>query len=422
MWFSKQPSSAEVQKGRRIYLDYASATPLLPEAVAAMREGEKLSGNPGSIHTEGVQAKALLTDARQRIASILGCKARELIFTSGLTESNNLGIIGYARALQIRGFNLDTEKSPAHPLAGTHWIVSAIEHDSVLECFSEVERLGGKVTHVKPNEKGIIPADRIAAALRPETVFVSIGWANNEIGTIQPLAKIARAIRAFELTRESQTFVKRKSEFRPIILHADAGQAPLYLSASVHSLGVDLLSLSASKLYGPHGVGALYVSERVKLAPIILGGSQERELRAGTESAALAAGFAAAFAVIAQDRGAESKRLGKLRDDFVRKIVAQFPSIVVNGDVRHALPHMLNVSIPHVDTEYLALQLDHAGIAVATKSACNEGEKASHVVEALADSGASGRSEHTLRFSFGRNTSEVDVQRAFDVLRAIIHI
>jgi len=382
MWFSK----------RRIYLDYASATPLLPEAAFAMREAERLFGNPGAIHQEAVQAKRALQEAREKIASILGCKARELVFTSGLTDANNLAIVGFARKLE------HIKRS----LKGTHWVVSAMEHASVLECFSEIERLGGEVTHVLPNEKGIVSADAVAATLRPETIFVSVGWANNEIGIIQPLAKISAALRAHE-----------KKHSTRVIFHTDAGQAPLYEPTVVHSLGVDLLSLSASKLYGPHGVGALYISNRTELAPVILGGEQERGLRAGTENVALAVGFAAAFEIVAKVRHAESKRLEKMRDELARELLTNVSGLVVNGDLKHALPHMLNVSIPKVDTEYLTLALDHEGIAVSTKSACNEGEKASHVVEALINklSGERWRAEHTIRVSLGRDSKNTDSAR-----------
>jgi len=377
----------------RTYLDYASATPLLPEAAARMREAEKYIGNPGGIHAEAVEAKHALQDARERIAKILGCKARELVFTSGLTESNNLAIVGYAR-------NLERVK---RTLSGTHWIVSAIEHASVLESFSEIERLGGSVTHLVPNEKGIFTPEILRTALRQETVFVSIGWANNEIGVVQQLGALTEVAHAYEKEHGSR-----------IIMHSDAGQAPLYEPTVVHSLGVDLLSLSASKLYGPHGVGALYISNRVNLAPIVLGGDQERALRAGTENVALAVGFAAAFEVVAHERHAEAKRLQKMRDDLAREIIAQIPGSIINGDTKHALPHMLNISIPHVDSEYLTLQLDHTGFAVSTKSACQEGEKASHVIEALG--GGPERAEHTLRISLGRKTSQHEIE---DFLRAL---
>src|SRR3989338_4323216 len=381
---------------KRIYMDYASAAPVLPAALRAMREAEALAGNPGAIHTEGVAAKHALEHARAGMAGALGCKARGVIFTSGLTEANNLSVIGFAKALQLRGVHLQE----------THWIVSSIEHTSVLECFADIERMGGAVSYIEPDERGIILPEAVRNALRPATVFVSVGWANNEIGTVQPLADIARVLRTYESGNGSS-----------VIFHADAGQAPLYAATSVHSLGVDLLCLGSNKLYGPHGIGCTYVSDRTHLAPIILGGAQEGNMRAGTENVALAAGFAAAFKIVAGEREHESKRLKKLRDSLADELLEKIPGLVINGDMKHMLPHMLNVSIPPADcrtTEYLTLALDHAGIAVSTKSTCEEGQKASHVVRALG--GEPWRSENTIRLSLGRATTASDIRHATDAL------
>lgn len=398
---------------RRIYLDYASAPPVAPEAREAMREAEELLGNPGAIHAEGVAAKKLLEDSRARIASLLGCKARELVFTSGLTESNNLAILGCARYIWTR-----RARHTGEPLNGTHWIVSAIEHDSVLACFGEIERMGGAVTFVDPDARGVVLPELVKRALRPETVFVSVGWANNEIGAIQPLGKIALAIR--------NRMVELGSKSLPVF-HSDAGQAPLYLPTLARNLGVDLLSLGGNKLYGPHGIGALYVKKGTALAPLVLGGKQEHGARAGTESVALAAGFAAAFEAVARERDSESKRLQKLRRELARELAARIPDLVVNGEPEHALPHMLNVSIPDINAEYVALALDHAGIAVSTKSACREGEaSSSHVVEALerAGGGKEGkrdwRAQNTLRFSLGRGVAARDIIRTVKTLAGVV--
>lgn len=387
------------RKEKRVYFDYASAPPVLPEATAAaMRESKEFIGNPGAIHMEGVKAKKNLDSSRARIAAIIGCKARELVFTSGLTESNNLAIMGFARALErIR-----------RSLEGTHWMVTSIEHDSVLGCFSDIERLGGDITYIEPDKRGLISPDTVARALRAETVFVSVGWANNETGTIQPLAKVARLVREHE-----------KKHLRQIIFHSDAGQAPLYEKSVVHSLGVDLLALGSNKLYGPHGIGALYISNRSRLAPVIIGGKQERGLRAGTESVGLAAGFATAFEIIAGERKSESKRLAALRNELARELVARIPGLVINSDLAHTLPHMLNVSIPDIQSEYLVLALDQRGVAVSTKSACREGEESeSHVIAALGV--PRWRSQNTLRFSLGRETSKADVRKALEKLTEVL--
>lgn len=386
MWFSKP----------RMYLDYASATPVLPQALEAMNEAESTFGNPGSLHKEGVEARRVLESARERIAQQIGCKSRQIFFTSGLTESNNLAILGYARALDIKG-----------TLRGSHWITSSIEHSSVLSCFSEIERLGGAVTHVEPLPSGLISEQALQRALRPSTVFVSIGWANNEIGTIQRLAALSRTIRAHE------------SAHMKIHFHSDAGQAPLYEAAQVHSLGVDSLSVGSGKLYGPRTIGALFLDDPSVMAPTLLGGGQEKGLRSGTEKIAPAIGFAVALEEVAKERLREAKRLKDLRDSFVKELISRYPDLVVNGDLRHALPHMLNVSVPGEKTgEYLALRADHLGIALSTKSACDEGNQFSHVVDALSED--SWRSRNTLRLSFGRETTTSDIAQALKVFDELL--
>jgi cysteine desulfurase len=263
--------------------------------------------------------------------------------------------------------------------------------------------MGGEVVRVAPNEKGVITEEALTHVLRSETVFVSIGWGNHEIGTIQPLSALSRVIREHEKKHTTQ-----------VIFHSDAGQAPLYRAPQVHTLGVDLFSLGSNKMYGPHGVGVLYMSNRVQLAPIILGGDQERGARAGTENVALAAGFAAALAGAGRERIAEAARLMDLRDDLWKRMQAQIPGAVINGGQKNALPHLLNISIPDIDSEYIALALDLAGIAVSTKSACNEGESMSHVVRAISQD--DWRVKNTLRLSLGRETRVKDVLRTAETL------
>ena len=213
-------------KSKRMYLDYASATPVCEAALRAVHSASGTYANPGAIHAEGVAAKRLLEHSRELIAHELAVKARQLISTSGGTEGNNLAILGFARAISSR--------RPGMNLSGTHWVVSAIEHPSVLECFGEVERLGGEVTFVDPDARGIISARAVEGALRPETVLVSVQWANHEIGTIQPLRDIARIISQYE-----------KSHRTTILLHSDLGQAPLYLAPHLHTLGVDMATLDS---------------------------------------------------------------------------------------------------------------------------------------------------------------------------------
>ncbi len=361
-----------------------------------MLRAEKMSGNPGSVHREGVAAMQSLISSRERIAAELGCKSREIIFTSGLTEANNLAILGFAQALDRAG----------KELVGTHWIVSAIEHQSVLACFAELERLGARVTHLDPDPKGRISAEAVTRALRKETIYISIGWANSEIGFVQSLSEIAHAIRAHE-----------KKHDTTVIFHSDAGQGPLYRAPKVATLGVDLFSLGSGKLYGPRGIGTLFVGKRAVLAALTLGGAQERGVRAGTEPVALAAGFAEAMVRAGGERAAEAKRLQKLRDDFVSGISAHVQGAIINGDLKRALPHMLNISIPRIQSEYFVLALDRAGIALSTKAACSEGDaRESHVVAALEIRPPrrenAWRAQNTLRFSFGKQTTASDMRWA----------
>lgn len=385
----------------RIFLDYASATPVLKEAARAYKVAEKLIGNPSSIHREGVLADEALERARAGVAHELGCKARDIIFTSGLTESNNLAVLGTMHA-----------RIDAGALTGTHWITTAIEHPCILECFRAVEKRGGVVTFLSPNAKGIVTAEAIEAALTPHTVFVSIGWANNETGVVQPLARISRTIRQYE-----------KAHTTRITLHSDAGQAPLYKHPAVHTLGVDMLSLGSNKLYGPRGAGALYLSGESTIQAEHHGGGQERGLRSGTENLPAIVGFAEALRIIANTRDAESARTLHIKEVFLKSVEGALPNIVVNGDPAHTLPHMLNISIPGVSAEYLTLALDAKGIAVSAKSACKEGEeKRSHVIAAMTK-GVEGdvwRAESALRFSFGRGTTEKELLRAAKVLIELV--
>lgn len=401
---------------KRIYLDYASATPILPEALRAMNFAERLFANPGAIHKDGVAARKTLESAREEIARELGCRARQITFTSGLTESNNLAILGHARKLRLSGKALEE----------THWVVSSIEHDSVLECFAEVERLGGTVSFIDPDKDGRFSPEILQRALRPETIFVSIGWANNEIGVVQPLSELARTLRGHE--------GKGK-----ILFHSDAGQAPLYLSPQVHTLGVDMLSLGGGKLYGPRSCGALYVEELNTLAPILLGGGQERGLRAGTEDVVPVVGFAKAFGIISAEQKTENIRLRKLRDLLATELQASIPGLIINGNLKHVLPHMLNISIPSISSEYIVLALDRKGIAISTKSACRAGENSSHVVAALAlaaesllrppklqakggakAAGKEWRARNTLRLSLGRETTKRDIARGIEALKSTV--
>jgi len=367
-------------------MDYAAATPVSKRAMEAQNKAAAIFGNPGAIHEGGVAAKTALEDARKQVALFLGCRAKEIIFTSGGTESNNLCILGFAHLRE-------KEKGS---LKNTHWITTEIEHPSVLECFKEIERRGGKVTYLSPNERGAIQPNALKEAIREDTIFISIGWGNNEIGVVQPLHALSKAI-------------KEKNE--RAIFHTDAGQAPLYFPSIVHGLGVDLLTLDSGKLYGPRGVGGVYKKTHVNIAPLFYGGAQEHGLRPGSENVALAAGFAEAIKEGGEQRESEAKRLSSLRSFFIKEMTKAIQGSVINGDSPIMLPHIVSISIPKIDNEYVTLALDHGGVFISTKSTCLEGEAdSSHVIAALR--GEKWRAKNALRFSLGRETTKSDVRYA----------
>lgn len=376
---------------RRVYADYASATPVRKEALRAFTLAqESFPGNPHSLHQDGVKANDALQQARKDIARAFECKDSEVILTSGGTEGNNLALLGTVRHLL-----------GSRTMTSLHIVVGATEHSSVLEPCRELERLGARVTYVYPNEHGIITDEAIASALTPSTVIVSIHWANSETGAVQPIPAIARRIRAYEKEHNVQ-----------MVFHADAGQAPLYLAHTFSSLGCDLLTIDSAKLYGPRGCGAILMKSRVQLAPLMYGGGQEKGLRPGTENVALAAGFAAALQSMVGERDGEVRRLRDIRTRLVTALEAAHPDVVVHGVAHHTLPHMVSVAFPGIDAEYVVLRMDAQGVSVATKSACDETKRESHVIRAMTrGTTREWTTLSTIRISLGKGTRLGDVKK-----------
>ncbi|MDX2169219.1 MAG: cysteine desulfurase family protein, partial [Deltaproteobacteria bacterium] len=365
---------------RMIYLDPNASAPLRREAAAAMAElAARAPGNPSSAHAAGRAARAALEQARRVLAAALGVRAGEVVFTSGGTESNNLALLG---AL-----------SDPH---GAHVVVSPIEHASVLGPVRELERRGARVSWLAVDAAGRIDPADVAAACEPATALVSVGWANNEIGTVQPIAAIAAQCRA-----------------RGVLLHVDAAQALGKLRLDLSD--VDLCSLSAHKLGGPVGVGALVVRRGVALRPLVWGGEQERGARPGTENAAGAVGFAAALQAAAGD---DAAALGARRDRLWAAI-ADLPGVRRHSPVEPVLAGVLNVSLDGLRGEALVAGLDLEGVAVSVGSACAAGSgEPSHVLRAIGcdDATASG----ALRFSLGPTTTAADVDAAAAALRRVV--
>lgn len=378
---------------RRIYLDYAATTPLDPRVKAAMEPWWDLEyGNAGGLYEEGRRAKAVMQNAREIIAKLIGAKADEIIFTSGGTESDNLAIFGVARTI-----------------GKGHIITTTFEHHAVLNPCQELAKQGFDVTYLNVGREGIVNPEDVQKALRPETILISIMYANNEIGTIQPIAEIGKIIQDYKLKTKNQK----------LYFHTDACQGAGYLDLNVNNLGVDLMSVNGSKIYGPKGVGFLYKKMGVKIKPQILGGGQESRLRSGTEAIPLIVGMAEAFKIAQEECEKESARLIPLRDYFVSEIMKRIPKVVLNGHPEKRLPNNINVSILDIEGEALILYLDAEGIAISTGSACtSESLDPSHVILALGKPYEFAHS--SMRFTLGRRTTKEDLNYVLEKLPKVV--
>jgi cysteine desulfurase len=383
---------------KRIYLDYASLTPIDPRV---LREVKRFSArefaNPSSLYKEGVAAKKSLERSRNTVAGFIHAHADEIVFTSGGTEANGLALEGSARAA-YRAF-----QSAGVSASKLHMVVSAIEHSSIIETASMMEKQGVEVTRIGVDRSGVISIDELKKAIKPNTFLVSIMTVNNEIGAVQPIREIAKAIRQTkERTRQYPLF------------HTDAAQASLYFGLNVEKLGVDMLTLDGSKVYGPRGIGALYVRRGTPIEPIIYGGGQERGMRSGTENIPMVGGFAKALEIAGKERDKEVTRIQELKEKFLAGLLMIRPDITVNGEIA-ASPHISNLSIPGIDNEFFVIELDAKGIAVSTKSSCLRDEDESYVLKAI---GA--HSKTAVRFSFGRWTRKSDIDKVLKTVSRIL--
>ncbi|MEK7150612.1 MAG: cysteine desulfurase family protein [Patescibacteria group bacterium] len=378
---------------KRIYMDHAASTPLDSRIRVAMDPYlEEEFGNPGALYREGRRAKDALENARESVAGILNADMSEIIFTSGGTEGDVLALTGIARM---------------YANYGKHIISTTIEHHAVLHTLDVLKKEGFEITLVEVGQNGIVNPQHIEDALRPDTILVSVMYANNEIGTIQPLAEIARRIKKFRDTKTD----KMSGPF----FHTDACQAAGYLDLDVKNLGVDLMVMNGSKIYGPKGVGALYVRKGVRIKPMFFGGAQEGKRRAGTENISGIVGFAEALKIANDERDEEGARVKNLRDKLIDGILKIIPRTVLNGDRDLRLPNNVNISILDIEGEGVILYLDSYGIACSTGSACtSESLDPSHVILAL---GRPYEYAHaSIRFTLGRSTTREDVDRVLEVL------
>lgn len=374
------------------YLDHAAATPLDSLVLEAMLPyfTEKFY-NPSAVYLAAQAVSKDLRQARADVAQCIGARPIEITFTAGGTEANNLAISGVLRAFP-----------------GSHAIASAIEHDSVLETVKQYDHSLAPV-----DEQGILDLKALESAIQDNTVLISVMYANNEIGTVQPLREVAALVEKIRSTRRQQ------GNESPLYFHSDAAQAGNYLDIHAARLGVDLMTLNGGKIYGPKQSGVLYVKRGVTLRPLIHGGGQEHNLRSGTENVAGAIGFAAALKQAVAMKNDETHRLQGLQQYFLSQITNKIPRAIINGSTKKRLPNNVHITIPGTDNERLLFALDEQGIQAAAGSACSAShEESSHVLHALGLSDEAARA--SLRFSMGRSTEKADIDRTVDTLVALL--
>lgn len=379
--------------GKRVYMDHAATTPTDPRVVESMLPYfTQTFGNPSSVHGFGQEARKAVDEAHDTVAKVLGCASQEVVFTSGGTESDNSAIKGAAYAL----------RQP-----GNHIITTAIEHHAVLHSCQQLEREGFHVTYLPVDKNGLVRLEDLERALTDRTTVVSIMMANNEIGTIQPIHDIARVIRE-----------KARRAGHPIVVHTDAVQAWM-LDFDVSKLGVDMLSLSAHKFFGPKGVGVLYIRKGTPFLAQQVGGGHERHRRAGTENVHGMVGAATALRLVAEHRESISSRCRALRDRLMRGVFERVPCVRLNGHAIQRLPHNVNFSFDGAEGEAMVLGLDLQGIACSTGSACNSANpEPSHVLRGIGLS--TEMAAGSLRFTVGPENTESEVDYVVDTLTAII--
>ena len=369
-------------------MDYAAATPVDPRVKQVMDDYlAKGNANPSGLYQEGIESKKALESARKIVAGFIGAKPHEIVFTSSTTESNNLAILGAARA---------------NSQFGRHLITTTVEHVSVLNVFKQLETEGFEVTYLPVDEYGRVSADQVAKSIRPDTILVAVIFASNEIGTINPIKEIGQVIKGIKGDQRGGNGV--------LYFFTDAAQAAPHIKINVNNLGLDLMSFSSSKLYGPKGAAALYIKSGVKIGPVMFGGSQENNLRPGTQDVSGIVGFAEAVRITSQERAIEDARLLILRDMIIKEVTIVLPEVLLNGHFQERLANNISFSVPTIKAEELVTALDEAGFALSTRSACDvKNPTPPHVIKAI------GRSDEAawgaVRITLGRYTTGEDVEK-----------
>jgi len=389
-----------------IYLDHAAATPVDPRVLKTMLPyfSEKFA-NPSSVYQFALNNRQVIDAARKKVAGILDCKPEEIYFTGSGTESNNWAVFGSAESCRHQADAAGAAeacKNPGSLNGDGHLITTVIEHHSVLHPIEELERRGWEVTYLNVDEHGHVSMEELKKAVKKETVFVSIAYANNEIGTVENIAEIGE-------------FLKKSG----VIFHTDACQAAGALPIQVGGLNVDLMTLNGGKIYGPKGSGILYIRSGVKIVPLLYGGGQEHRQRAGTENVPAIVGFAEALEIAEKMRPDEPKRLTGLRDQLIKGLQAVIPGTHLNGDPVNRLPNNINVSFDGVDAESLLVRLDMEGVCASAGSACTSGAlEPSHVLMALGV--AKDLSKSSIRMTLGRENTPQHIKKLLEIIPRLV--
>lgn len=396
-----------IRHKKTIYLDHAATTYADPRVIKAMRPfWEKNFGNPSSLYHKGVEAKKAIGEARSKIARLLAARPEEIVFTAGGTESVNMAIFGTARNALYSGGK-----------KAVHIVTTKIEHHAVSHSCEALEKEGVSTTYLNVDRQGFISLTDLERAIKPETLLVSVMYANNEIGTIEPITQIGRLLKKINSSRLARGLEK-------VIFHTDACQAGGVCDLNVERLGVDLMTINGSKIYGPKQTGFLYIRQGTKINPLIYGGGQERGLRSGTENVPGMVGLSVALELAQKNRNKENKRLIVLRDKLIDSLLLKIPEATLNGPDERGknyeanmlrLPNNVNISIPGVEGEALLLYLDSEGICVSTGSACNSSNfNPSHVLMAIGKTLLEARG--TIRITLGKKTNKKDLDFAFKTI------
>lgn len=419
-----------------IYLDHASTTPVDKRVLKKMLPYFDVNfQNPSSLYSPALKAKKAINKARAQVAKFLNCKPGEIVFTAGGTESDNLAILGIARAYKTNVYSASAPRGRSSrnatlsvALANPHQSIlprkhighiatTQIEHPAVLNACKQLEKEGFEVTYLPVDKEGIVKLEDLKKAIKRDTILISIMYANNEIGTVQPVAKIAKIISDFRKALSCQLSAVSQKTALPFF-HTDACQAAGYLDMDVKKLDVDLLTINGSKIYGPKGIGALYIKEGVKIEPIIFGGGQENGLRSGTENVPAIVGFGEAAAIASSQQQAASNKQIKLRDYIIRELL-KIPNARLNGHRTKRLPNNINISFEGVEGESLVLYLDKEGIYASTGSACSSKSlEPSHVIMAISNDAE--RAHSSLRITLGRSTTKKDADKLISATKKYV--